>query len=477
MELNRIQCEAARRSRDPRFDGRFFIGVATTGIYCRPVCPAPSPRERNVRYFPSAAAAAEAGFRPCLRCRPETSPGTPAWGGTSASVSRALRLIDEGGLAESSIESLAGHLGIGSRQLRRLFLQHLGATPVAVVQTRRIHFAKTLIDETGLPFTRIAMAAGFGSVRRFNASFQKLYQRTPSELRRLARRAPSGQAGSYTFRLRFRPPLDWTALLGFLAPRATPGVEVVENGCYRRVIRLGGNVGCLEARLSPDGDTIHLAVDFPDTQALFLIVERARRMFDLRAEPCSIAAALKRDPRLAPRLERHPGLRVPGAWDGFELAVRVILGQQVTVKGATTLAGRIARAFGTPVPFANGLTHTFPTPEALTAADLTSVGLTRSRAGTIQKLALAAASGDLDFTKGTGSDAFLKKLYALPGIGEWTVQYIAMRALGEPDAFPASDLGLLRASGVRTPRELERLAEAWRPWRAYAAMQLWQSDL
>jgi AraC family transcriptional regulator of adaptative response / DNA-3-methyladenine glycosylase II len=476
MDLDPTVCEAARRSRDPRFDGRFFIAVVTTGIYCRPVCPAPSPRERNVLYFPTAAAAAESGFRPCLRCRPETSPGAPAWLGTSISVSRALRLIGELGLAEESIEDLAAHLGLGARQLRRLFLQHLGASPVAVVQTRRIHFAKTLIDETNLPFTQVAMASGFGSVRRFNASFRKLYQRTPSEIRRLARTVPLRPTGRYAFRLLFRPPFDWRGLLNFLAPRAIPGVEQVDGESYRRVISFGEHAGQIEAKLARARNAIELMVDFPDVRHLMLIVERTRRMFDLQAEPASIASVLQRDAAMAGRLHHRPGLRVPGAWDGFELSVRAILGQQVTVKGATTLAGRIVRAFGRPVEFGGGLTHIFPTPRVLAEADLTSAGLTRSRANTIRQLALAVANGELDFTKATGSEGFLRRLRAVPGVGDWTVQYIAMRALGEPDAFPASDLGLLRASGVKTAKELEELSNRWRPWRAYAAMQLWQGE-
>src|SRR5438552_6122722 len=277
MDLNKQICERARRCRDPRFDGRFFIGVTSTGIYCRPICPAPSPKESNVRYFASAAGAAEAGFRPCLRCRPETSPGTPAWLGTSTTVSRALRLIDESGLSDESLDQLAERLGIGSRQLRRLFLKHLGATPVAVVQTRRLHFAKTLIDQTDLPFTQAALAAGFGSIRRFNACFRTLYGRTPRELRQLARRSGGGRAEHYRFQLSYRPPLEWDRLLGFLAPRAIPGVEVVDANSYRRTISLQGKRGIIEVRL---GRRLELSIEFPDVRALILIVDRVRRIFD-----------------------------------------------------------------------------------------------------------------------------------------------------------------------------------------------------
>ncbi len=456
MELNRQTCERARRSRDARFDGRFFIAVTTTGIYCRPICPAPSPKEGNVRYFESAAAAAEAGFRPCLRCRPETSPGTPAWLGTSITVSRALRLIDETGLSEESLDDLAERLGIGSRHLRRLFLKHLGASPVAVAQTRRLHFAKTLIDQTDLPFTQTALASGFKSVRRFNASFQTLYGRTPTELRKLARRQGSSPPGHYRFRLPFRPPFDWDSLLGFLTPRAIPGVEEVTAEGYRRTIAMHGKRGQIEVRLDTRGDALDLRIHFPDAAALILIVERVRRMFDLRADPSEIRERLESDPLLAQRIALRPGMRVPGAWDGFELAVRAILGQQVTVKGATTLAGRI--------------------PAALAAADYSAIGLPAARGETIRRLALVVEQGELPFTGVADPARWMERFRALPGIGEWTAQYVAMRALGEPDAFPTADLGLLRASGAASPKQLEQRAEQWRPWRAYAAMYLWRTE-
>jgi AraC family transcriptional regulator of adaptative response / DNA-3-methyladenine glycosylase II len=476
MELSQQTCERARRSRDPRFDGRFFIAVTTTGIYCRPVCPAPSPKEANVRYFPSAAAAAEAGFRPCLRCRPETSPGTPAWLGTSTTVSRALRLINENGLSDESLEDLAERLGIGSRQLRRLFLKHLGATPVAVVQTRRLHFAKTLIDQTDLPFTQAALASGFNSIRRFNASFRTLYGRTPTELRGLARRSGASPPEQYRFRLPFRPPLDWDGLLGFLAPRAIPGVEEVTAECYRRTIELQGKRGQIEVRLDKRGGALDLRIHFPDAGALIRIVERVRRIFDLRADPAEIRARLETDPLLAGRVALRPGLRVPGAWDGFELAVRAILGQQVSVKGATTLAGRVVRTFGEPIELGGGLTHVFPTPAALAAADYSTIGLPAARAEAIRRLSLAVERGELPFTGVADPAQWMERFRALPGIGEWTAQYVAMRALGEPDAFPTADLGLLRASGAASPKQLEQRAEQWRPWRAYAAMYLWQTE-
>jgi AraC family transcriptional regulator of adaptative response / DNA-3-methyladenine glycosylase II len=474
MQQDRHIWRQAWRCRDPRFDGRFYVAVITTGVYCRPVCPARPPKERNVRYFLSAAAAAEAGFRPCLRCRPETSPGTPAWLGTSATVSRGLRIISENVTGGHGMESLAERLGVGSRHLSRLFVKHLGATPVAIWQTRRLQFAKTLIDETALPFTEIALAAGFGSIRRFNAAFRDCYGHTPTELRALARRKGHSTPGEYLFRLRYRPPFDWLGLLRFLRPRATPGVEAVGADSYRRTIALGSEQGWLEARAG--SEALELRVRFPDPTALYRIVERGRRMFDLTADPREIRSHLMADPLLAPLVRARPGLRIPGAWDAFELAVRAILGQQVTVKGATTLAGRLVREFGAPIAPEGGLTHLFPTPERLAQVDLVQIGLPAARAACIRELARRVACGELALT-GVAADVglFVGELCTVPGIGPWTAEYVALRALGEPDAFPAGDLGLLRASGQRTPRELARRAERWRPWRAYAAMHLWNS--
>ena len=476
MLLDANICSRARRTRDPRFDGRFFIGVLTTRIYCRPICPVRSPKEENIRYFPTAAAAAEAGLRPCLRCRPECSPGTPGWLGTSATVSRALRLISESALEISGggMDALAARLGIGSRHLRRLFLQHLGASPIAVAQTRRLHFAKKLIDESRLPMGEVAIASGFGSVRRFNATFQKTYARTPTHLRHLARKSAPLPPNEYRFLLRYRPPFDWDGLLNFLAPRATPGVETVENGCYRRTICVRNHTGSIEATLDQDATAVSLRIHFPEPRWLFLIVEQVRRMFDLAAEPNEIVRHLSSDPLLTERVAARPGLRVPGCWDGFELAVRAILGQQVTVRGATTLSGRLVRAFGAPLAANGQLTHLFPASEKLAAADLSRIGLPRARAHCIRSLARAVRDGVIAFSGVSDIDDFRTRFCALPGIGEWTAQYVAMRALGEPDAFPASDLGLFHASGIHHARKLEERAQAWRPWRAYAAMHLWQ---
>jgi AraC family transcriptional regulator of adaptative response / DNA-3-methyladenine glycosylase II len=473
MALDWKTCSQARLSRDVRFDGKFFIAVLTSRVYCRPICPARTAQEKNVRYFATAAGAAEAGFRPCLRCRPECSPGTPAWLGTSNTVSRALRLIDESALADGGIEALAGRLGVGSRHLRRLFLLHLGATPIAVAQTRRLHFAKKLIDETKLAMSDVAFASGFGSVRRFNAAIRKTYDRTPRQIRLLARRRETQPDNQYVFRLQFRPPYQWDILLKFLAARAIPGVEVVEGNSYRRTISLDGRHGLIDVSFDSAKPAVVARIEFGNPRSLFVIVERIRNLFDLNADWQSIAAALAKDRELAGRLRTAPGLRVPGCWDGFELAIRAILGQQVTVKGATTLAGRLVRAFGRKLAAPNGLTHLFPTSVVLARADLSAVGLTASRAATIRALARAVADGELKFEGVIDTGAFRAKLCEIPGIGKWTAQYVAMRALREPDAFPAGDLGLVRGLGAASERELEQRSEAWRPWRAYAAMYVW----
>jgi AraC family transcriptional regulator of adaptative response / DNA-3-methyladenine glycosylase II len=453
--------ERARLARDPRFDGRFFIGVTSTGIYCRPICPAPSPKPQNIRYYLSAAAAAEAGFRPCLRCRPEASPGTPAWLGASATVSRALKLIAASALDEESVDDLAERLGIGSRHLRRLFLKYLGATPVAVAQTRRVHFAKKLIDETSLPMTQIALAAGFGSIRRFNATFQNLYQRTPRDLRGAARVSGGHEPGNYTFRIGYRPPYDWNSVIGFLAARAIPGVEFVSPDEYRRTISIDGRPGTIAVRPAAK-NSLELKIRYSDPSALFRIVERVRSIFDAGADPSEIARNFRRDSTLSSLVRTYPGLRVPGCWDGFEMSVRAILGQQVSVKGASTMAGRVAAAFGTP----NEDGVLFPCAELLADADLTRVGLTRQRAASIRALAEATARGEISFHPALDPQQFEERITKIPGIGPWTAQYVAMR-LGEPDAFPSGDLYL---------RHVGKESEAWRPWRAYAAMYLWKGS-
>jgi AraC family transcriptional regulator of adaptative response / DNA-3-methyladenine glycosylase II len=473
MTLDWQVCSRARLSRDPRFDGKFFIGVLSSRVYCRSICPAPTAKEKNCRYYATAAAAAEAGFRPCLRCRPECSPGTPAWLGTSNTVSRALRLIGEAGLDHDGMEGLAERLGVGSRHLRRLFIRHIGATPSAVAQTRRLHFAKKLIDETRLPFGQIALASGFGCVRRFNAAIRKTYKRTPTQIRRLVRQTSLPLDNQYVFHLRFRPPYHWPTMLSFLAARATPGVEAVESGSYLRTISVEGVEGYFEVSFEEASNSLRVRIQFSEPGALFFIIERIRAMFDVNADWSDIALAFRHDAALAPLLERAPGMRVPGCWNGFELAIRAILGQQITVRGATTLAGRLAKKFGNRLPGDRSLTHLFPTPETLAEADLTGIGLTRARSQTIRAIARAVRDGRVRFDGIIELEQFLEQLTEIPGIGKWTAQYIAMRARGEPDAFPAGDAALISALRLSSAAELDRHAEAWRPWRAYAVMYLW----
>jgi len=475
MKIDWEAFKRARRARDERFDGKFFVGCTSTKIYCRPSCNVPMIQDKNVRYFPNAAAAEEAGYRPCLRCRPECAPGSPAWLGTSSTISRALRLIAESGLEDGGVESLAGRLGIGSRHLRRLFLRHVGATPSAVAQTRRLHFAKKLIDETKLPMNQVAVAAGFGCVRRFNAAIQKTFHRTPTHIRGLVRQTGVTRENQYHFRLNFRPPYDWQAMLAFIAPRATPGIELVEGGSYHRSISLGGSDGWFEVKFDQQNSCLEARIQFADPCSLFFIVERIRGMFDLNADSTEIARTLSSDPMLAKLVKAAPGLRIPGCWDALELSVRAILGQQISVKGATTYAGRLVAMFGRPIAGPAEITHVFPTADVLARADLQKIGITRSRAETIRDLARAVREGSISFNGVLDAESFLTRLRQIRGIGEWTAQYIAMRALGEPNAFPAGDLGLLRASGATNSRALQERAEMWSPWRAYAAMYLWKN--
>ncbi len=477
--------ERARLSRDARFDGRFYVGVRTTGIYCRPICPANPPKSENVTFYPTAAAASEAGFRPCLRCRPECAPGTPAWAGTSTTVQRGLRLIADGALEDGNVERLADRLGVTSRHLRRLFTRHVGASPLAVAHTQRLHFAKRLIDQTSLTMQDISIAAGYGSVRRFNDTFRKTYGRTPRELRRGREGVVS--TGALTVQLPYRQPYGWPELLGFFAARATPGVELVSEGRYLRTVRVGDRAGVIDVQDA--GGALSLTVHGIATDSLFAAVQRARGLFDLDAPIEDIGGVLSRDKILRTWMKGNPGIRVPGAWDGFELCVRAVLGQQVSVKAATTFAGRIAERYGEPVSvviddLADAPVQLFPTPEQLKRARLENLGIIRSRAQTIRDIARVASSGELNFGADQSVDEFRSILTSIKGVGDWTAEYVAMRALKNPDAFPASDLGLLRAFDARDlgdgrrlrPAELAARAEAWRPWRAYAALLIWGSD-
>ena len=480
MDMDHDACYAIVSQRDARFDGRLFTGVKTTGVYCRPVCPARTPLSKNVAFYPTAAAAQEAGFRPCLRCRPETAPDLGAWRGTSNTVSRALSLIEQGALDDHDVDHLAGRLGVGERQLRRLFKKHLGASPVAAAQTRRVLLAKQLIHETRLPMTEIAFAAGFGSVRRFNETFQALYHRPPGALRRSsAADTPLADQGALEIALPYRPPYDWDAMLAFLAVRAIPGVEDVADNAWSRVIALDGALGVVTVRPGK-GDRLAATIRFPLLTALPKIISRLRRVFDLSADPTAIGACLAADDTLAPLVAARPGLRAPGAWDGFELAIRAVLGQQVTVPAAIKLAGRLAADYGEPLtPSQGALTRAFPTPRALAQAEIGG-GMPGSRARTLRAVAWAVLDRPDILETAADLDEAIARLVAIPGVGPWTAHYIALRQLREPDAFPAADVGLMRAmadeAGARpTAAQLEARSQAWRPWRAYAAQHLWTS--
>ena len=447
-------CYRALKARDARFDGLFFTAVRTTGIFCRPVCPARTPLRRNVEFFPNAAAAQSAGYRPCLRCRPEVSPDLPISAGTSTTVNRALRLINEGALDSGSAAQLADRLGLTDRHLRRLFLEHVGVPPVVVAATRRLLFAKRLITETHLAFSNIAFASGYQSLRRFNEAIRDTYERNPMELRRL-KPPETGAQSAIELKLNYRPPYDWGAFVHFVSRRAIAGLEVVSEDCYRRngiSVRHNSRENCLVAR-----------IDSENVSRLRPAVEQIRFFFDLRANSGEIAAHLRRSPALRGIVPRSGGLRLPGCWDPFELAVRAVLGQQVTVRGASTLAARLVEQFGP------------PTADKLADADLTGIGLPKARAESLRSLARAVCDGSLRLDGSAAASEVIERLCTLPGIGSWTANYIAMRALGDPDAFPSSDLGLLKAAGASSPRRLEAMAEAWRPWRSYAALYLWES--
>src|SRR5262245_16043074 len=481
MDLDHDACYRAIELRDVRFDGRFFTAVKTTGTYCRPVCPARTPRSENVTFYPTAAAAQAAGFRPCLRCRPETAPDRGAWRGTSNTVARALALIELGALDEGSVDSLAERLGVGERQLRRLCRKHLGASPIAVAQTRRVLLAKQLIHETSLPMAEVAFAAGFGSIRRFNETFLALYGRAPYALRRAnGSERVATQGSEIGLLLRYHPPYDWPSMLEHLGHRAIPGIEHVGANRYSRTIEVDGLQGIVSVECAED-NALRARIRFPKLSALPVLIARLRRVFDLAADPILISAHLARDPALAPLVAARPGLRVPGAWDGFELAIRAVLGQQITVRAAIRLAGRLVAAHGEPMAAPDrDLTHVFPRPEGVAAADLTTLGMPRSRAATLSAVASAVVADPDLFCARRGLDEAIQRLQSIRGVGEWTAHYIALRQLREPDAFPAADVGLMRALADlegrrRSSRELLGRAEPWRPWRAYAAQHLWAS--
>ena len=479
--------EQARKARDPRFDGRFFIGVRTTGIYCRPVCPVTMPREENVNFFESAAAASEAGYRPCLRCRPESAPGMPTWRGSSTTVTRALKLINDGALDQGSVAVLCDRLGVTTRHLAGLFANHLGASPKTVARTRRLQFAKKLIDETSLTMTVIALSSGYGSVRSFNDHFAQTYSRSPGSLRKTR----SASDGSVELKILFRKPYDFQSLLEFYRIRAIPGVENVrvgnlrvgnlrvgnaaeDNACesYERSFVLDGKSGHLS--VSQSGNQLVCAVQGGSTDSLMRIMGKVRLMFDVDAVPEEINSVLCEDRILRRLVKQRPGLRLPGAFDEFEIAVRAIVGQQVSVKGATTIMGRIADQYGTETEFG----RVFPTPEILADLDPASLPMPSKRARAIKLLAVAVADGELGFDM--DEQAFYEQLIAIPGIGPWTAQYICLRALSNPDSFLHGDLVIRKVAekilGVSSEKELINRAEAWRPWRGYAGMHLWRSS-
>lgn len=473
------RCYRALRSRDARFDGLFFVAVTTTGVYCRPICPARLPGRERCRFFAHAAEAEGAGFRACFRCRPELAPGRATVDSVPRLASAVLQQIDAGYLNHHSLEDLATRLGVTSRHLRRTVSTALGVTPVELAQTRRLALAKQLLQDTSLPLAEVALAAGFASLRRFNELFRQRFGRAPSQLRR----APASPTGDDTLSLRldFRPPLPWAALLSFLQKRAIPGVELITGDTYQRTVAMGLHQGWLAVAADPQRACLHATISLALTPVLPYVVARLRALFDLDAMPAAIAEQLGADPLLRPLLQRLPGLRVPGAFEVFETAVRAVLGQQVSVAAATTLAGRLVARFGRPVQVASaGLERVFPDAATLAAAtveEVAAIGLPAARASTLIELARAISSGRIDLQKPTAAtrEAELAALQDLPGIGPWTAQYLAMRALHDPDAFPAGDLGLRHALSIDNAKARVDRAAPWRPFRAYAVMYLWTS--
>lgn len=475
MVLDADSCYHAVQSRDARFDGRFFTGVSSTRIYCRPVCTARVPRRENCRFFPSAAAAEDAGYRPCLRCRPELAPGNASVDATQRLAQAAASLIEDGLASGHGLVQIAARLKVSSRHLRRVFEAQFGVAPVAFAQTQRLLLAKRLLSDTTMPATDVAFASGFKSLRRFNALFRERYRLPPSTLRKgMPRGAPQDM---FAFDLAYRPPLDWPHLTGFLAARSIASVECVAGQAYRRTLCIAAgaaqHTGWIEVRRHKTRAVVSVHVAATLGKVLPQVLARVKRVFDLSCQPQEIVAALGAWAR------PHAGLRLPGAFDGFELAVRAVLGQQITVRAATTLAGRFAGAFGGAVatPY-QGLTCVFPAAPTIAARsidDIARLGIIATRARTIRALAQALADGKLRLDPAADVDATLDALKQIPGIGEWTAQYIAMRALAWPDAFPHTDYGVMKAMQETRPRRVLARAEAWRPWRAYAVMHLWRS--
>ncbi len=472
----------ALTSRDARFDGVFFVGVTSTGIYCRPICPVKAPREENCRFFASAAAAEKAAFRPCLRCRPELSPGNAPVDSAHRIADLLMQRIDEGlGNEAESLEQLADQFGISSRQLRRIVQQELGVSPVEIRQTRRLLLAKQLLTETRLPVTEIAFASGFSSLRRFNDAFNSQYRLSPSRLRKEASAGskPPLAAETSTLQLSYRPPYDWQAMLDFLRLRAIKDVEFVSDNSYARTVRLGTFTGWIQVSHHPQRNALLVEFTHTLTPVLPALLQRLRNLFDLSARPDLIAEHLQQDPLLHASLSLNPGLRVAGAFDGFEMAIRAILGQQITVKAATTIGGRFAAAFGEPfaTPFAE-LTRLSPPASRISNAsvdDIASLGIVSARSRCILAIAQACASGELRLEAGSEPEKVIAQLVTLPGIGPWTANYIAMRALRWPDAFPKEDIAVRNNLGGVSAKQAEAMSQAWRPWRSYAVMHIWKN--
>ncbi len=471
------RCYRAVSGRDQRFDGWFFTAVTTTGIYCRPSCPAVTPKRDNVRFFATAAAAQNHGFRSCRRCRPDAVPGSPEWNTRSDVVARAMRLIADGVVDRDGVSGLARRLGYSERQLHRHLVAEVGTGALSLARAQRAHTARLLIETTGMPMTQTAFAAGFRSVRQFNDTIAAVFGRSPSQLRQSRRRHTPAAGAGVIVRLAYRRPFAGDDVLRFFAARAVPGVEEVIGRSYRRTLRLPHAAGT--ATLSDVGGYVACRLELSDLRDLAAAVQRCRRMLDLDADPVAVDDVLRRDPLLAPSVDALPGLRVPGTPDPAELAVRAVIGQQVSVAGARTLAGRLTARYGKPLNRPDGgLTHVFPEPAALADADLTDLGIPRARGRAIAAVAARLEDGGVDLDVGADRAGATRELHAIPGVGPWTASYIAMRGLRDPDAFPATDLGLRKAARRRLgiqAGELERVSRRWRPWRAYAAQHLWST--
>ena len=472
----------ALAARDPRFDGVFFVGVTSTGVYCRPICPARTPRGKNCRFFRTAQETEQAGFRPCLRCRPELAPGSAPVDDAQRIAQLIVQRLEEGAIERNAgLEEIAGQFELSSRQIRRIVRKELGVPPIQLLLTRRLLLAKQLLTETALPVTEIAFASGFSSLRRFNDAFNTRYRMAPTRLRKKATEGATAIADSTTstLQLSYRPPYDWDGVRAFLSARALTGIEWVTTDAYARTVTLGDARGWIRVTHAPRKRALMLEFTHTLTPALPALLGRVRSLFDLDARPDMIAKHLARDARLTRAVKGNPGLRVPGAFNGFELGLRAILGQQVTVKAATTIACRFVEAFGDPIvtPFP-ALHRLSPSPARVARADLDDVarlGIVSARARSIIAMAKAEESGGLGLDGGSphNPDDSIRQLTQLPGIGPWTAQYIAMRALRWPDAFPKEDIAVRNNLGGVSAREAELLSQAWRPWRSYAVMHVW----